>query len=69
MKFAVKMTKILERTIIVEADNYEEAKKKVRDTYCRGVLGIHDYNSKMKVNFTEDTEVDVETMNISEELR
>lgn len=56
MKYAVKVTETLTNTVIVEADNYLEAKEKVRWAYdsCRLILNAD--NSAVDVEFENDTD-------------
>lgn len=55
MKYAVKMIETLTRTVIVEADNYLEAKEKVFDSYYRGWLQLHADNSAVDLELDNDT--------------
>lgn len=69
MKIAVKITKTLERTVVVEANNYKKAEEKVLTAFYNGKLPIHDYNSTVGLDCANDTEVDLETRDISDEFK
>ena len=45
MKFAVRLTELLSRTVIVECDSYEDAEKKVEAAYKSGELILTADNS------------------------
>lgn len=56
MRFAVKVTESLTRTIIVDGDNYEEAVDKVMNEYNNGNLVLHADNSTLELECNDDTE-------------
>lgn len=76
MKIAVNVTELLTRTVIVESDNYEDAKDKVINAYNNGNLVFHADNSTIDLKCKNDTENyieifgkdEFEKMDISEEF-
>lgn len=60
MKFAIKMTETLSRTIIVEADNFYDAHRKVKDKYNNGDLILTADNSVVELECEDDTDNYVE---------
>ena len=56
MKYAIRVTEILTRTVIVEADTYDEAEDKVADAYYKGILLLHADNSAVDLECENDTE-------------
>lgn len=76
MKIAVKVTELLTRTVVVEADDYEEAENKVADAYYKGNLVFHVDNSAVDLECKNDTENYIEifgkdafkNMDVSEEF-
>lgn len=76
MKFAVKLTETLTRTVIVEADDYLEAEAIVEDAYYYKGLELHADNSAVNLELENDTEnyieifgkEEFEAMNVSEEI-
>ena len=55
MKYAIKVTELLTRTVIVEADTYDEAEDKVADAFYKGALVLHEDNSAVDLNCDNDT--------------
>lgn len=55
MKIAVKVTELLTRTVIVEADTYDEAEDKVLNTYYKGALILNENNSTVDLKCKNDT--------------
>lgn len=76
MKIAVKVTELLTRTVVVEAENYEEAEDKVADAYYNGNLVFHADNSAVDLECENDTKNYIEifgkeefkNMDVSEEF-
>ena len=56
MNFAVKMTESLVRTVVVEADTYEQAEEKVSDAYYNGNIQLHADNSAVDLELENDTD-------------
>lgn len=56
MKIAIKVTELLTRTVIVEADTYDEAEDKVADAFYKGTLVLHEDNSAVDLECENDTE-------------
>ena len=56
MKIAIKVTELLTRTVVVEADTYEEAEDKVANAYYGGALVFHEDNSAVDLECENDTE-------------
>lgn len=56
MKYAIKVTELLTRTVIVEADTYDEAEDKVADAFYKGALVLHEDNSAVDLECNDDTE-------------
>lgn len=56
MKIAVKVTELLTRTVILEADTYDEAEDKVADAFNKGALVLHEDNSAFELQCENDTE-------------
>lgn len=77
MKYAIKLTEYLVRTVVVEAEDYLEAEDKVANAYCKGDLQLHADNSAVDLGLENDTENYIEIfgdeefqlMEVSEELR
>lgn len=76
MKYAIKVTEFLVRTVIVEAEDYLEAEDKVANAYYKGDLQLHADNSAVDLELENDTENYIEIfgeeefklMEVSEEL-
>ena len=76
MKYAIKVTKLLTRIVVVEADTYDEAEDKIADAFYSGFLGLHEYNSAVDLECENDTEYYIEVfgkdgfeqMEVSQEL-
>lgn len=76
MKYAVKLTEYLVRTVVVEAEDYLEAEDKVANAYYKGDLQLHADNSAVDLELENDTENYIEIfgeeefqlMEVSEEL-
>ena len=76
MKYAIKVTELLVRTVVVEAENYLEAEDKVANAYYKGNLQLNADNSAVDLELENDTENYVEIfgeeefrlMEVSEEL-
>lgn len=56
MKYAVKVREILTRVVIVEADDYLEARDKVEDAYYRVDLELNADNSAVDLELENDTD-------------
>ena len=56
MKFAIKVTEYLVRTVIVDADTYDQAEEKLEKAYARGGIQLNADNSAVDVEFQDDTE-------------
>ena len=56
MKIAVEMKETLTRVVIVEAEDYLEAEKKVLDAYKRGILELCADNSVVDLELKDYTE-------------
>ena len=56
MKYAIKVTELLTRTVIVEADTYDDAEDKVADAFYKGSLVLHEDNSAVDLECADDTE-------------
>ena len=76
MKYAVKITEMLTRVIIVEADDYLEARDKVEDAYYKGDVQLYADNSAVDVEFQNDShnyveifgEEEFQSMEVSDEV-
>ncbi len=55
MKYAVRVTESLSRTIIVEAESYEQAEAKVRFAYDTSKIMLQANNSTVDVEYEDDT--------------
>lgn len=77
MKYAIKVTEFLVRTVVVEAEDYLEAEDKVANAYYKGNLQLNADNSAVDLELENDTENYIEifgeeefkSMEVSEELR
>ena len=77
MKVAVKLTELYTRTVVLEAENYEEAEEKILKEYERGNLLFHGENSAVDLEMEDDSknyveifgEEEFEKMEESEEFR
>lgn len=56
MKYAVKVRETLTRVVIVEADDYLEARDKVEDAYYRVDLELNADNSAVDLELENDTD-------------
>lgn len=56
MKYAIKVTELLTRTVVVEADTYDEAEDKIADAFNNGALVLHEDNSAVDLECENDTE-------------
>ena len=56
MKYAVKITESLVRTVVVEADSYTEAEDRVADAYYKGNLQLHADNSAVDLELENDND-------------
>lgn len=56
MKIAVKATEVLTKTVIVDCDNYEQAKNIVIEAYNNGDLIFNEDNSSVKILCENDTD-------------
>ena len=56
MKYAIKVTELLTRTVVVEADTYDEAEDKIVDAFNNGALVLHEDNSAVDLECENDTE-------------
>ena len=56
MKYAIKVREILQRVVIVEADDYLEARDKVEDAYYRVDLELNADNSAVDLELEDDTD-------------
>ena len=56
MKFAVRLTELLSRTVIVECDSYEDAEKKIEAAYKSGEIILTADNSTVEFECINDTE-------------
>ena len=56
MKYAIKVREILQRVVIVEADDYLEARDKVEDAYYRVDLELNADNSAVDLELENDTD-------------
>lgn len=76
MKYAVKVRETLTRVVIVEADDYLEARDKVEDAYYRVDLELNADNSAVDLELENDTdnyiemfgEEEFQLMEISDEV-
>lgn len=76
MKYAIKVTELLVRTVVVEAEDYLEAEDKVANAYYKGNLQLNADNSAVDLELENDTENYIEIfgeeefkfMEVSEEL-
>lgn len=76
MKYAVKVREILTRVVIVEADDYLEARDKVEDAYYRVDLELNADNSAVDLELENDTdnyiemfgEKEFQLMEVSDEI-
>ena len=55
MKYAVRVTESLSRTIIAEAESYEQAEAKVRFAYDTSNIMLQANNSTVDVEYEDDT--------------
>ena len=55
MKYAVRVTESLSRTIIVEAESYEQAEAKVRFAYDTSKIMLQANDSTVDVDYEDDT--------------
>ena len=55
MKYAVKVTETLTRTVIVEAEDYLEAEDKVAKAYYKADLQLHADNAFCEMELSNDT--------------
>ena len=55
MKYAVRVTESLSRTIIVEAESYEQAEAKVKFAYDTSNIMLQANNSTVDVEYGDDT--------------
>lgn len=60
MKFAIRATELLTRTILVEADTYEDAEDIVVDAFNHGKIVFHEDNSAFELNCENDTKEYIE---------
>lgn len=56
MKYAIKVRETLTRVVIVEADDYLEARDKVEDAYYRVDLELNADNSAVDLELENDTD-------------
>lgn len=56
MKYAIKITELLVRTVVVEAEDYLEAEDKVANAYYKGDLQLNADNSAVDLELENDTE-------------
>ena len=56
MKYAIKVTELLTRTLIVEADTYDEAEDKIANAFYKGALVLHEDNSAVDLECENDTD-------------
>lgn len=76
MKYAIKVREILTRVVIVEADDYLEAKDKVEDAYYQVDLELNADNSTVDLEFENNTdnyiemfgEEEFQLMEVSDEI-
>lgn len=76
MKYAIKVREILTRVVIVEADDYLEARDKVEDAYYRVDLELNADNSAVDLELENDTdnyiemfgEENFQSMEVSDEV-
>lgn len=76
MKYAVKVRETLTRVVIVEADDYLEARDKVEDAYYRVDLELNADNSAVDLELENDTnnyiemfgEKEFQLMEVSDEV-
>ena len=77
MKYAVKVRETLTRVVIVEADDYLEARDKVEDAYHRVDLELNADNSAVDLELENDTdnyiemfgEEEFQLMEVSDEVK
>ena len=55
MKYAVRVTESLSRTIIAEAESYEQAEAKVKFAYDTSKIMLQANNSSVDVEYMDDT--------------
>ena len=55
MKYAVRVTESLSRTIIAEAESYEQAEAKVKFAYDTSKIMLQANNSTVDVEYADDT--------------
>lgn len=60
MKYAVKMTETLTRTVVIEADDYLEAEDKIDDAYGHGGLWLDADNASVELSLEDDTKEYIE---------
>lgn len=76
-KYAIKVRETLTRVVIVEADDYLEARDKVEDAYYKGNLQLYADNSAVDLELENDTDNYIEIfgaeefklMEVSDELK
>ena len=68
MKYAIKVTELLVRTVVVEAENYLEAEDKVANAYYKGNLQLNADNSAVDLELENDTENYVEIFGEEDEV-
>lgn len=56
MKIALKVTELLTRTLVVEADTYEEAEDRIVNSHTKGSLMFHADNSAVDLEIENDTD-------------
>ena len=68
MKYVVRVTETLSHTVIVEADNMEDAEYKAEDAYCDGqiVLDYYDFDDHRTQAIREATDKDIEWFDVLE---
>lgn len=77
MKYAVKVTELLTRTVVVEAEDYLKAKDKVANAYYKGDIQLYADNSTVNLELENDTNYyievfgkeEFEAMEVSEEFK
>ena len=60
MKFAIRATELLTRTILVEADTYEDAEDIIVDAFNHGRIVFHEDNSAFELECEDDTKEYIE---------
>lgn len=66
MKIAICVEEKLTRTVLVDADNYEEAEKKVSKAYDECKLILTPDNSIVEVEYRDDTEQYIDVFGLNE---